>query len=82
MGTKLFVGIIKIYQYLLSPSLGSQCRFTPTCSTYAISAIKLHGPAIGGYLMTKRICRCHPFSLGGEDLVPARPYSIFKNFNK
>lgn len=50
--------------------IGPRCRFYPTCSTYAVEAIKVHGGLKGGWLAIKRIVRCHPWSEGGEDPVP------------
>jgi len=66
----IFLLFIKIYQYLISPLLGSSCRFTPTCSQYGIEAIKKHGAFKGGWLTLKRIGRCHPWGSHGHDPVP------------
>jgi len=66
----LFLGIIRLYQILLSPLLGASCRFTPTCSAYGIEAIKKHGPFYGGWLTLKRIASCHPWGKHGHDPVP------------
>jgi putative membrane protein insertion efficiency factor len=67
---KVLIVVVKGYQYLLSPLLGSNCRFTPSCSSYTIEAIRLHG-AMKGFLMGLwRILRCHPFSKGGYEPVP------------
>jgi len=66
----LFLGIIRLYQILLSPLLGASCRFTPTCSQYGIEAIKKHGPFKGGWLTLKRIGSCHPWGRHGHDPVP------------
>jgi len=66
----VFLGMIKLYQLLLSPLLGSNCRFTPTCSQYGIEAIKKYGPFKGGLLTLKRIGRCHPWGEHGKDPVP------------
>jgi putative membrane protein insertion efficiency factor len=66
----LFLGIIRLYQILLSPLLGANCRFTPTCSAYGIEAIKKHGPFYGGWLTLKRIGSCHPWGKHGHDPVP------------
>jgi uncharacterized protein len=61
---------IRAYRYVLSPWLGQQCRFHPTCSAYALEAIERHGAARGGWLAVARICRCHPWHSGGHDPVP------------
>ncbi len=71
--SRLMLGIIRVYQYLLSPYFGTQCRFTPSCSHYAAEAITMHGAAKGGYLATRRIFRCHPWHEGGYDPVPKVP---------
>lgn len=63
---------IKGYQWLISPLLGQRCRFWPSCSQYAIEALRLHGPVKGSWLAIKRLGRCHPFSNGGIDPVPER----------
>jgi putative membrane protein insertion efficiency factor len=62
--------LIRIYQLFLSPLLGSSCRFTPTCSQYAIEAITKYGPLRGGWLTLKRIVKCHPWGKHGHDPVP------------
>lgn len=64
------IGLIKLYQAIISPWLGSNCRFTPTCSQYGIEALKKYGFFYGIYLTTKRIMRCHPWGGKGEDPVP------------
>tara|TARA_B100000282_G_scaffold295556_1_gene275124 strand:+ start:1182 stop:1400 length:219 start_codon:yes stop_codon:yes gene_type:complete len=61
---------IKLYQILISPLLGPSCRFTPTCSQYAVEAIQKHGPIKGSWLAAKRIIRCHPWGGCGHDPVP------------
>lgn len=66
----IFLAIIRLYQILLSPLLGSSCRFTPTCSQYGVEAIKKYGPFKGGWLTLKRIGRCHPWGKHGPDPVP------------
>jgi len=68
----LFIGLIKAYQYLISPFLGPSCRFHPTCSHYAIEAISEHGVLKGGYLSVRRIIKCHPLHEGGHDPVPTK----------
>jgi len=61
---------IKVYQRLISPLLPPTCRFTPTCSSYAVAAIERHGIFRGGWLAMKRVGRCHPWNPGGYDPVP------------
>ncbi len=61
---------IKLYQVLMSPLLGSSCRYSPTCSQYSIEAIKKHGPFKGSWLAVKRISSCHPWGGSGHDPVP------------
>jgi hypothetical protein len=68
----LFVGLIKMYQFILSPLFGQNCRFHPTCSCYAIEAITEYGVLKGGYLSFRRIIKCHPFHEGGIDTVPPK----------
>ena len=67
-----FIGIIKGYQRWLSPMLGQNCRFHPSCSNYSIEAIKVHGSLIGSWLSFKRILKCHPLHSGGLDPVPPK----------
>jgi putative membrane protein insertion efficiency factor len=68
------IWLVKAYRLTLSPWLGSQCRFTPTCSLYSIEALEKHGAAAGSYLTLARIARCHPWCAGGHDPVPdAKP---------
>ena len=67
--SKGLVALIRGYQFL-SPLWGRHCRFHPTCSQYAIDALKAHGVLKGGWLALKRIGRCHPFHPGGYDPVP------------
>ena len=66
----IFISFIKLYQYLISPILGSHCRFNPTCSNYAIQSLKKHNFIKAIYLIFTRILRCHPWSKGGFDPVP------------
>lgn len=65
----LIVGLIKAYQYAISPLLGSNCRFHPSCSTYAEEAFRRFGVVKGGYLTLLRIVKCQPFHSGGYDPV-------------
>ncbi len=65
--------LIRFYQYFVSPLLGPSCRFTPTCSQYAIEAIDGHGVLRGGWLAVRRLLRCHPWGGSGYDPVPEPP---------
>jgi hypothetical protein len=58
---------VRCYQYVLSPLIGPSCRFTPTCSAYAIDAVRRYGPLRGSWRALRRIARCHPWSPGGHD---------------
>ncbi|MFC6441678.1 membrane protein insertion efficiency factor YidD [Bowmanella sp. JS7-9] len=64
---------LKGYKCCISPLLGQNCRFYPSCSNYAMEAIKVHGAAIGGWLTVKRIIKCNPLHPGGIDPVPEKP---------
>ncbi|MEI6124660.1 MAG: membrane protein insertion efficiency factor YidD [Bacteroidota bacterium] len=66
----IFIGIIKVYQYTLSPFLMPSCRYTPSCSVYGIEAIKKHGPFKGGWFTVKRVLSCNPWGGSGYDPVP------------
>lgn len=68
----VFVGLIRLYQVLISPLLGPRCRFHPSCSRYAAEALAEHGPLRGTWLAVRRIGRCHPFHPGGYDPVPPK----------
>jgi len=70
---KAVIKVIRIYQLVLSPTLGGNCRFQPTCSQYAIDALNEHGIFKGVFLSVKRIAKCHPFHPGGFD--PVNKYS-------
>ena len=65
-----FIALIKIYQWIISPVLGPSCRYTPSCSHYALEAFKKYGPFRGFWLTIKRISRCHPWGGHGHDPVP------------
>ena len=67
---RLCVAPIKGYQLLISPLLGNQCRFYPTCSCYAIESVEKYGVVLGGYFTLRRLIKCHPFHAGGYDPVP------------
>jgi putative membrane protein insertion efficiency factor len=64
--------LLRAYQLGISPFLGQNCRFYPSCSSYAAEAIREHGTARGGLLTAKRLCKCHPWNPGGFDPVPAK----------
>lgn len=61
---------IRAYRLFLSPWMGRNCRFQPSCSAYALEALALHGPLRGGWLAARRVARCHPFGKSGIDNVP------------
>ncbi len=67
----LLLLLVKVYRRFLSPILPRACRFSPSCSAYALEALERHGAARGTYLTVKRLLRCHPFHPGGLDPVPA-----------
>ena len=73
----LLIRLVQAYRLLLSPWLGSACRFEPTCSIYALQALETHGAGLGSYLTLRRLTRCHPWCAGGHDPVPSR--SLFAN---
>ncbi|RLK50464.1 hypothetical protein DFR31_0364 [Alkalispirillum mobile] len=68
--TYLLIGIVRFYQYVISPMIGPRCRYWPTCSAYAVEALQLHGPFRGGWLALRRFLRCHPWGGHGVDPVP------------
>ncbi|MBI5450892.1 MAG: membrane protein insertion efficiency factor YidD [Gammaproteobacteria bacterium] len=68
----LMAGLIKVYRYTLSPFLGNNCRFYPTCSAYALEALERHGAWKGVLLAIRRVSHCHPWHPGGVDPVPER----------
>jgi len=63
-------GVIRLYQWTVSPLIGPSCRHAPSCSAYGIEAIEVHGPWRGGWLTLARFCRCHPWGSHGFDPVP------------
>lgn len=67
---RILMAVILFYQKQISPFLGKNCRFSPTCSQYALQAIQKYGALRGGWLTLKRILRCNPFCKGGYDPVP------------
>jgi putative membrane protein insertion efficiency factor len=66
----VLIALLRFYRYAISPMLGRNCRFHPTCSEYAIEAVQRHGALRGGWMAAKRVGRCHPFNPGGYDPVP------------
>ncbi len=70
--SKLLTLLLRFYQVAISPMLGPRCRFYPSCSNYAIEALRVHGAARGSWLTVCRVCRCHPWHAGGVDPVPAK----------
>jgi uncharacterized protein len=73
IAARLLTFLIRGYQRLISPLLGPRCRFYPSCSQYAVDALRLHGAARGGALALRRLLRCHPLNPGGYDPVPGAP---------
>lgn len=68
----LMLGLLAAYRYFISPWLGRNCRFAPSCSAYATEALRMHGPWRGSWLTLRRIARCHPWHPGGYDPVPEK----------
>lgn len=66
----IFVALIRVYQWFVSPLIGPACRFMPSCSEYAREAIVTHGPVFGTWLALRRLARCHPWGGEGWDPVP------------
>lgn len=73
--------LLRGYQLGISPFLGQNCRFYPSCSDYAAQAISLHGAACGSLLAARRLCKCHPWHPGGLDPVPAPAKSSGHSLN-
>lgn len=76
---RIVAGPVHAYRFLLSPWLGSACRFEPTCSRYAVDALEHHGALAGSYLAARRVLRCHPWCDGGFDPVPEPPSLVSKS---
>lgn len=68
----MLITLVRFYKYFISPLLGNNCRFYPSCSAYAQEALQLHGAMIGSYLTLRRLSKCHPFHEGGIDPVPEK----------
>jgi len=73
----LVIGLIKLYQYVLSPFIGPRCRFYPSCSEYALDSFSKHGILSAAWLTFRRLMRCHPWSSGGYDPVSLHTKSNF-----
>ncbi len=73
IAARALILLVRGYQAALSPLMGGHCRFDPTCSRYAIEALRTHGALRGGWLTTRRVCRCHPLGGSGYDPVPPPP---------
>ena len=69
---RLLLLLLRAYKLGISPFMGQNCRFYPSCSDYAAEAIRLHGPAPGSLLAARRLCKCHPWHPGGLDPVPVK----------
>jgi uncharacterized protein len=74
---RVLIALLRGYRLLLSPSLGNQCRFAPTCSVYGIEALQRHGALAGSCLTVARVLRCHPWCAGGCDPVPIERPRLF-----
>jgi putative membrane protein insertion efficiency factor len=74
---RALIALVRGYRFALSPWLGSSCRFEPTCSGYALTALQTHGAVVGAALTLGRVVRCHPWCAGGLDPVPAAPPRLF-----
>jgi uncharacterized protein len=79
--SRLLMSCIRAYRLVLSPWLGSACRFEPTCSAYSLRALEIHGAVVGTYLTASRLLRCHPLCAGGHDPVSAQAPAFFRYFS-
>lgn len=77
MMRQVLMGVVRAYRLLLSPWLGSSCRFEPTCSAYSLQALERHGAAAGSYMTLHRLARCHPGCAGGHDPIPEHAPRLF-----
>ncbi len=80
--SKLLIGLVRLYQITLSPLLGKNCRYIPTCSQYMIGAIQIHGPVRGTWLGIRRILRCNPLGGWGFDPVPQKKTNLLGDNKK
>ena len=80
MMQRLLMRLVRAYRLLLSPSMGSACRFEPTCSAYSLQALEKHGAGWGSYLTLTRLVRCHPWCAGGHDPVPLEAPRLLTRF--
>ena len=80
MMRQFLMALVRGYRLLLSPWLGSACRFEPTCSVYALQALERHGAGWGSYLTAARLVRCQPWCAGGHDPVPEQAPRLFTRF--
>ena len=78
----LLIALINVYRWFISPLLGPNCRFYPTCSCYAQEAIQRHGALRGSWLAARRIGRCHPWNPGGYDPVPECTHAPHEHTDK
>ncbi len=67
------MGFVKLWRRVVSPSYGDVCKFHPSCSSYGLRALEVHGGIRGSWLIVRRLGRCHPWSMGGVDYVPGTP---------
>ena len=81
MAKTLLMALVKTYRLFFSAWIGSSCRFEPSCSRYALTALERHGASMGAYLTLKRLARCHPWCDGGCDPVPAQPPRLFSHLS-
>jgi len=75
---RMMTSSLRFYKRNISPLLPPACKYVPTCSEYAMTAIERFGPAYGSYLAARRLLRCNPFAKGGYDPVPAAPDTIIR----
>lgn len=79
---RVLIALVRGYRLVLSPWLGSSCRFEPTCSVYSIEALERHGAVAGSWLTLSRLARCQPWCQGGHDPVPQNPPRATRLFSR